>query len=1668
VYANGIAIDTAGNAYVTGWSFSSDFPIVNGFQAATNNSTNGNAFVARIDTTKTGSASLIYSTYLGGGGNASNQGMGDWAAGIAVDSVGRAYVTGLTTSDTSVAPFPTTASAFQSSLSNSNGNAFLTAVDTTQVGAASLVYSTYLGGDGSGPFGDFGVGVTVDSFGDAYLVGQTTSDASGPFPTTSGAYQSSLNSSNGNVFVTEIATAHSGSQSLVYSTYLGGSTSNPLGDYGSSITLDSGNKVYIVGDAASSDFPATAGAFQTANSADGKAFVAKFDLSQSGTQSLAYSTLVGGMDSSSGDDGRGIAVDGVGDAFVVGQTSSTDFPTTTDAIQSALRSSGWNAFLTEFSPDGSSLLYSTYIGGSSAFGDVAMDVALDPLGNSYIAGYTESSDFPTTASAYQTTLKGAQSAFVTMLSSPTAVASLAVNPQSPSLVSAETQQFSAIATLNNGNTQDVTAIAVWTSSSSSVIQMSNVAETEGFCVALATGSATVTATVGTVSASGSVTVVTAPSPVISSITPTSGSGGTQVTVDGSGFGSTQGRGYLWLGSTIGTIVSWTDTEIVATVAPASTSGIVQVTQGGLQSNSVTFTVAISTITSITPTSGLAATQVTINGSGFGTAQGNGQVRLGTMNGIVNSWTDTVVVATVASGSASGNVQILQHGVWSNAVGFTVPLPTITSISPTSGTSGTSVTVVGSGFGGSQGSGTVWIGGTYAAVSSWSDGTVVATVGNNAVTGVAKVEQNLTWSNAVQFVVPPTGGSGTAIILVPNVLNMAVGNTRSIQAVNSVNQPVTGLTWTSSDTTIVTLSTDNPPVLTAVAPGNATIYAGNASADVTVFAGPNLPAGTVHWSNPGDGSGVSQIIPAVPSTSGTDVFAIEKSGNVQAMRADGSVAWTTNASNNSNLYNPPFVMADFLGGTVVYTGSTIYSLDAATGQPNPAYVGTSYHDQNWGLGYPAVHTDGTIFTVESSCKPQDCPGSTDSSTGARVVGIDPATGLSKFQVPVVSGPYRGTVRGDDSLCGTPGTQSGYNLSSPNGFSIAGDGYAYTSYIELDSTSDVGEPAQTYPATAFGLFNQIAGAEWATNPSKAIADMATLAAMVPVANSIYSDFVQAEQAGDSQYAWQLLYGISARIRPYCTANNSKTYKLHVLRVGSDGSASDMVVHEWNAAFVGAFWNGNVMAGTTSFNFQQTGPDPLTGITTHPIITNADSGALLSWEVFLPAYCATASIDTGCTDNVPTSVEHHLTTTSGGGVGFDAIWNVPGVPNYEGYYWVVPSLQLQDGSYVGTASYVYPQFEMVNFDTQGNIRWSVPNFAPQIATADGGVVAQSADGSTTAIFDAGGGSATGSAPSLPSFSWKRAYQQSNSVSAVEIPSPPLLNSFQAVNGGNLTGNTTALRHQSLAVVWCSNEISGTCAGNDFPSLGNPIVDLGFEYGPWPVSIPNLYDFTEDHPEWVTQIVGFAMGSLRAAYKGLPVIIQPVSFTYPCPHSGWFSWLPCAFWPKPSRIPSIDSYDHLVYITGNVCPYNGTTSAGQSPSYVCFPEVMGDAQWAVGGYNSNQIWQPLSPTYSSNLSSTQQTQFLSIVKATGVGLGNVTAHEVGHQFSLPQMDCDRPANLAYQGPPAGPPCPGTGTHDLFYEYFSSAGTPGTGQDQYLFSGSPMTWTSQDMAYFSQVFLAH
>lgn len=318
--ANDIAVDSQGFTYVTGDTTSVDFPTVStSLSTAPNGTTIG--FVSKLDQT---GATLVYSTYLGGTS-------ADIPGGIAVDGNGLAYVTGLTAS----ADFPvTTANAFQSTYgSGATFNAFLAKLSAD---GQSLLYSTYLGGNAD----DEGAAVAVDTNQNAYIAGYASSPS---FPVTaSNAFQTTLNSPNGNAFVARIDTTQAGSNSLIYSTFLGGSSPYsfnqlPSGSFGGDgalgIAIDSNQNAYVVGEASSIDFPLTAGsAFQTTGSANNTVFLARLDTSRAGANSLLYSTFLGGT-GPSGDLGTRVALDSSGYTYITGDAFSADFPTTVGGEQ---------------------------------------------------------------------------------------------------------------------------------------------------------------------------------------------------------------------------------------------------------------------------------------------------------------------------------------------------------------------------------------------------------------------------------------------------------------------------------------------------------------------------------------------------------------------------------------------------------------------------------------------------------------------------------------------------------------------------------------------------------------------------------------------------------------------------------------------------------------------------------------------------------------------------------------------------------------------------------------------------------------------------------------------------------------------------------------------------------------------------------------------------------------------------------------------------------------------------------------------------------------------------------------------------------------------------------------------------------------------------------------
>ncbi len=380
-----VAITSTGEVIVAGSSSSSNFPTTIGALDRTHHGS-FDAVISKFDSTGT---TLLFSTYLGGSDV-------DFAEGMTIDAAGNVYVTGRTASH----DFPTTPGAYSRTFNGGSTDLYVAKLDAT---GSSLVYSTYVGGSDA----DLGLGIAVNSSGEAYITGTTLSS---DFPTTPGAFDRTFRGGSQDAFVAKLdaAGAH-----LLYSTYLGGTSV----DVGESIAVDALGRAYVVGFTDSSNFPVTPGAFDTTFNGGfftgQDVWVAKLDASGS---NLLYSTYLGGS-------GReffsSLALDGAGNVYITGRTSSSDFPTTPGAYDRTFRGSVavfpeiFDGFVTKLNASGSALVYSTFLGGTGS--DAGTAIAVDSAGTAFVVGFTNSTDFPTTCGALDRTANGGLDAFLTRL-----------------------------------------------------------------------------------------------------------------------------------------------------------------------------------------------------------------------------------------------------------------------------------------------------------------------------------------------------------------------------------------------------------------------------------------------------------------------------------------------------------------------------------------------------------------------------------------------------------------------------------------------------------------------------------------------------------------------------------------------------------------------------------------------------------------------------------------------------------------------------------------------------------------------------------------------------------------------------------------------------------------------------------------------------------------------------------------------------------------------------------------------------------------------------------------------------------------------------------------------------------------------------------------------------
>ena len=408
--ADGIAVDTAGKAYLVGTTFSTDFPNENAFDATLSGPSD--AFVTKFNVD--GSA-LVYSTVIGGklteNGNA-----------IAVTKDGLACITGLTGNDNpgaNVNDFPVTANAFQNHGDTAKRlvDAFVTVFNATGDG---LVYSSFFGGTETrnGSSADAGKGIAVDNTGKVYITGRTKSF---DLPIKNG-FQTLLRPDAAAFIAKFNPQASSGAASLLYSSYFGCHSALGVDDEAFGIAVDKFGIAYIVGRSRFNQFfpsksPSSLPPFQKRDPGGTSAFIAKFDCAASGNSSLIYATLLGG----SGDDvAFAVAVDAQQRTYITGSTESSDFPLKNpfDSSRSDL-----DGFVTKMNADGTALFYSSFLGGAGI--DAGSGIAVDAQGNAYVTGQTSSTDFPV-LNAFQPNKAPNTDAFVAKISP---VPSTSVSPQ---------------------------------------------------------------------------------------------------------------------------------------------------------------------------------------------------------------------------------------------------------------------------------------------------------------------------------------------------------------------------------------------------------------------------------------------------------------------------------------------------------------------------------------------------------------------------------------------------------------------------------------------------------------------------------------------------------------------------------------------------------------------------------------------------------------------------------------------------------------------------------------------------------------------------------------------------------------------------------------------------------------------------------------------------------------------------------------------------------------------------------------------------------------------------------------------------------------------------------------------------------------------------------------
>jgi RHS repeat-associated protein len=577
---------------------------------------------------------------------------------------------------------------------------------------------------------------------------------------------------------------------------------------------------------------------------------------------------------------------------------------------------------------------------------------------------------------------------------------------------------------------------------------------------------------------------TMPNPVVLGLAPGAGPRGTQVTINGHGFGASQGTSTVQFAGSLATVASWSDSQIVANVPPAASTGLVTVTVGGVASSSnPTFTIPAPRVDSVSPITGIVGTQITVNGAGFQSTQGSSAVTVNGYTATVQSWSDTQVIATVPAGASTGPVLVVVSTVNSNAhVYFTMPNPVITGLSPDTSSVGNQVTVNGVGFGATQGSSTVQFNGTTAsAVASWSDNQIVATIPSGATSGNVRVNVGGVASNnnfsetisniLVSGVAPPAGPVGTQV----TITGSSFGATQGTSTVVFNNTTATSIQSWSNTEIVVT-------VPSGATTGGVRVVVGSANSNTNktftvanvVVSSVSPAAGTVGTQVTINGSGFGATRgSSTVQFNGTTATSIQSWSNTQIVAtlpeaSTGPVRVTVGgiASNGTVTFTVPLPRLDSVSPTFGDIGAQV----TLSGSNFGATRGSSsvYFSGTWSSATVLSWSDTQIVVTVSG------GGVVAGATGTGPISVNTSAGSNKEKIlftvpnPIVNGvsPASGVANDQITITGT-----GFRASQGSGIVQFGNVNA-----TVQSWSDTAIVALVPSTATSGALKVTVGGRW----------------------------------------------------------------------------------------------------------------------------------------------------------------------------------------------------------------------------------------------------------------------------------------------------------------------------------------------------------------------------------------------------------------------------------------------------------------------------------------------------------------------------------------------------------------------------------------------------------------